>query len=682
MMVQKRLPGAGDGIASEFLRRWALVTVAGAVVLSTVDAVLLQRARSFFTGGFLSVDHLDGPAAVAAFVAVSLLADAAVIGPLAGLVMWVLCLRRVRASVCAAAALLASAGPLLVADGLSYQLLRYLGDAADLSLMFELAGGSVRELLAVASSHLMVPMLLVVGAGAAAGALVWLLHRYAAGAPSRPVKARVLAVPGFVCVAGLVAATLSSASSDALENGLGRKPAGKVLAFIAEEASDLDRDGFGMGARLTDPDPFDAAVFPYALDRPGNGVDENGIGGDLPAGTPPYVEPPVATTPWVRRPDVVLFVLESFRADIVGLQFEGRAVTPVLDALAAQGVSSAAAYSHNGYTAQSRYHLLAGSLAGVRDGRTLIDDFKANGYQVAYFSGQDESFGAEEYRVGFNRSDVAYDARVEPERRYSTFTTAGSLAVPFAVVQERIGEFLQRPDAERRPLFLYVNFHDTHFPYSHDSIATVVSPSRLPRGRIEPEERDALWATYVNTAANVDRAIGEALADVRRARGADPAVIVTADHGESLFDEGFLGHGYALNDVQTRVPLIAANLPLAIDQPFGQVDLRDAIGAALRVPADASARPRLEASPDQQVFQYLGTVNRPRQIAFLGRDGRVVYDLRTGLVRIRGGAWRRPGDLNGSERAEFLRLVREWERMVLARRAGRANPVVPPIHGQ
>jgi arylsulfatase A-like enzyme len=195
----------------------------------------------------------------------------------------------------------------------------------------------------------------------------------------------------------------------------------------------------------------------------------------------------------------------------------------------------------------------------------------------------------------------------------------------------------------------------------------------LPRASIAPADRKALWATYVNTAANVDRAIGQVLSAVRRERRTEPAVIVTADHGESLFDEGFLGHGYALNEVQTRVPLIVANLPIVIDQPFGQSDLRPAIGAALQVPAEMPSAPRLRSIRGRRVFQYLGTVNRPRQIAFLRPDGRTIYDFRSRRVQIRDGAWQRPSELAGPERDEFLSLIREWETMILARQSGKLH---------
>lgn len=645
-----------------FLRRWLTCSLAGGATVSAFDAALLQRRESYFTGGFLSTDHLNGPDEVAAFAVLSLLVDAAVVGAVAALVMWAC--RGLRPRACALAGFLAGVVPLFAADFVAYELGQYLGDALDIGLMFDLAGGNVAEFLAVSSDHLVAPMLLGIAGVAACGGIVWIVNRRERGAPVGPPRLRTLLVPVLALCVTLVASLSATSMNVRFENGVLRKPAGQALAFVADELTDFDGDGFGLASRMSDPDAWNAQVFPYAVDVPGNGLDENGIAGDLPLDAAPYLEPAVRSA-WRRSPDVVLVVLESFRFDLVGGSFEGRPVTPVLDGLAARGLSSSYAYSHNGYTAQSRFHLLSGSLGAVRDGATLIDDFNDHGYHTVWASGQDESFGGPRYDSGFMRADVRFDARSDRERRYSTFTTAGSLAVPFTVVEERATQSLH--DAPRdQPFFLYLNFHDTHFPYSHDVVKTLTSETRLPRGRIVPHERDALWATYVNTAANVDRAIGNVLDNVRRIRGTEPAIIVTSDHGESLFDDGFLGHGHALNDVQTRVPLIVSNLPLTIEEPFGHVDLRDAIARAMQVPSALPSLPRTSTDSSRQVFQYLGNVNRPRQIAFYRR---VVYDFRSRQAQVGSGPWRQPEELAGPDRAEFLRLVRLWERMMLARRA-------------
>jgi arylsulfatase A-like enzyme len=647
------------------LGRWAAATAAGAVILTAADAVLLERSKGFFRGGFLAVDYLEGPAQTTLFLVVSFLVDAALVGLVVALVAWALRRTRLHAGARVFAGFLVATGLPLAYDAVTYEVLRFLGDAFDLGLMLDLVNGDMKEIVAVSSAQLVGPAIVALAACAVAGASVWAVQRYAAGgdaAEREPVLA-----PVALAVAGAVALGVTATRSDVLENGLLRKPAGQLFAAVVNAASDVDRDGFGIVGRSADPDAFDASVYPYAVDVPGNGVDEDGVGGDLPAAAQPFHDAPMPKGSWARRPDVVLVVLESFRADLVGARFEGKPVTPVLDALAVRGLSNPAAYSHNGYTVQSRFHLFTGSLAAAPGATTLIDDFKARGYHVGYFSGQDESFGGPQYGIGFARADESSDARADRARRYSTSTTPGSLAVPLTVVEGHIRDFLGRAPRDQ-PLFVCVNFHDTHFPYTHPGVETITSSTRLAREDIVPDEKARLWATYANTAANVDRAIGSVIDAVRKARGGEPGIVVTSDHGESLFDGGFLGHGYGLNESQTRVPFVVANLPMQMTEPFAQSELRPTLLAALEAP-EGPARPALHPRGDAPIFQYLGDLSRPRQVAFLRPDGRFVYDFRSGRVKAGAADWLRPGDLPKAEHEEFLELVRFWERIQLTRRS-------------
>ena len=642
-------------------------TLLVAVGITVFDALLLQRKKAFFTGGFLSSFHVDGPLQAAGFLSASLLTDAGIAVMLVTAALWLTGRFMLTPRARNAAVLMLAAGPLLVADFVMYQLVTYLGDAFDLSLMFDLTGRQPGEFLAVSSQHLIGPSILLIAGGIVAFGIVRAVNRLGpAGRASRlrlPIRAFVLASGMFV-VAG-VASALVRASSETFEDGLRRKPGGSLFVSLTELATDADRDGFGVGGRMSDPDPFDAGIFPYAVDIPGDGIDQNGVAGDLPADTAAYAETPAITAPWVHRPDVVLIVLESFRADAIGRTVNGKPVTPVLDELARQGVSVPLAFSHNGYTAESRFHIFSGSIAGVRDGQSIIDDFKANGYEVAYFSGQDDSFGGAAYGVGMERADVAYDAKQDRDLRYSTFTTAGSLAVPHEIVQQRIASFLRARD-RGKPLFLYVNFHDTHYPYHHPSMRPLVSDRVVAEGDIHPSRASALHEMYFNAAANVDAAIGATLEMVRGHLTAPPAVIVTADHGESLFDEGFLGHGYGLNDVQTRIPLIVSGIGLDVEQPFGQVELRDLIASAL-ADGDRTDRPSVGTRAGKDVFQYLGTLSRPRQIGLVTAEGRTIFDFRTNRVRLGEGPWQRPDALDEAGAARFVGLVRMWERMMVAR---------------
>ena len=164
---------------------------------------------------------------------------------------------------------------------------------------------------------------------------------------------------------------------------------------------------------------------------PGNGIDEDGVGGDLPVAEAAYSEGAATAPPWALeagrrpRPARERARRRARRDDRRAPGDAGAARTSLRPA-----ASAPLAFSHNGFTYQSRFHLFSGSLAGVRGGRTLVDDFKGNGYRVGYFSGQDDSFGGPELAVGFDRADAFFDARSAPDRRYTQFSTPGSLAVP------------------------------------------------------------------------------------------------------------------------------------------------------------------------------------------------------------------------------------------------------------
>src|SRR5690606_28155775 len=98
--------------------------------------------------GFLSAYHTSGLPEAAAFLAVSLLCDAGVAAALAAAAVVITGRFRLTPLARHAGVLLLTAAPLLVADIVMYQLLTYLGDAFDLSLMFDLTGRQPGEFLA------------------------------------------------------------------------------------------------------------------------------------------------------------------------------------------------------------------------------------------------------------------------------------------------------------------------------------------------------------------------------------------------------------------------------------------------------------------------------------------------------------------------------------------------------
>jgi hypothetical protein len=445
-----------------------------------------------------------------------------------------------------------------------------------------------------------------------------------------------------------------------VDAGLRRKPTTRWYSSVIQRVTDVDRDGYGLLSRPPDPDAWNAAVHPWAVEIPGNGVDENGVGGDLPAGLPPYDEGSGRPTTWRRRPPFLLAVLETFRGDLVGARDGEREITPVLNGLGRQGVVVARAYSHNGFTAQSRFHIFRGSVAGLREGTSLIDDFKANGYETAFMSAQDESFGGPALDVGFYRADKVYDARQDVARRFTQFSTPGSLGIPYYVLLERVEEYLRSRSADR-PLFLTVNFQETHFPYYHKGVKPILNEIVVGRDAIAPERAADLKRMYENTAASVDLALGQVIELMTRHAGGAPAVVALADHGESLFDDGLLGHGYALDDQQMRIAMAVAKLPARIPEPFGQSDLRDVIWQALGEEA-SEARPTVVPDPSRRVFQYIGSFERPSQIGFVTADGRVSVHMVNLQARLGAAPWRALSSLPADEARRVDELVHFWER--------------------
>jgi len=651
---------------------WRRLTSGTALLVTLVEAALLQRKYGLFTGGFLSVNYLPTWADGLAFLCLVLLLNAAAVAPISALALMLGRAVRLRPWAARFVAVAAGGAPLLIADFLMYQLWAYLGDAFDLHLMYQLTGRHVAEIRAVAAPLVAGPLYTGLLLLAVVVALTWLINRVQRGVTTVIDVPRPLVVVrtslGLAAISAVMVTSVAL-SSDAMTYGLRRTPAGALAAQMLDRLSDFDRDGYGLLQNPRDTAPFDPRIHPYALEIPGNGVDENGLAGDLPLDRARYQERPPPTAMWPVRPPVLLFVLESFRADVVGATFGGRAVTPIFEGLASQGVNVASAWSHNGFTTQSRFHILTGSLTG-RGGTSLLDDFKRNGYDVGYFSAQDDSaFGGGD--LNYSSVDKYFDARQDPNRRYSTYTVAGSLALPFDVLEEHIRDYLNSRRS-KAPLFMYVNFHDTHYPYNHAGLKNLLGGDPLPLSLISIARRRDLWRTYLNAAANVDAAIGRVIESVTASVGAPPGVIIISDHGESLFDEGFLGHGFALNVAQTQVPMIVAGLPMRIRVPFGQASLRDAVNDALSGAVPVNARPVVEIG-DAKVFQYLGPLETPGQIGWLSTTGPYTYDFRTDRVQLWGSTVRRDV-LAGEPLRMFTDLVHTWESMQLTLAGRSAQP--------
>ncbi|MEA3036846.1 MAG: hypothetical protein QOH04_2623 [Sphingomonadales bacterium] len=637
------------------LRPWWPLALAFGATLG-VELALVERKYGIFGGGFGSSHVLRGAGEWALFLAGLLLAHALLIG-LLWLVVRAVHGRRRRASpLLPLNFLFVAVGGYVALLAAKFEVLSYFSDALSFGLIRDLGGGSLGDALLFVGSE--------AGLAALAAAAVVVLWVVALRMLRRWLPERVAAPPMKWWHLLWVALPLPFVAFAAdrvpdVRYGLARFTAFGLANAALSEASDFDRDGYSWFTPRLDTAPFDASRHPYALDVPDDGVDQDGVAGDFHfAGEVPAPGP-------VRLPNapkhLVLVVLESTRADAIGRIVEGRPATPVLNGLAAEGSAAGEAYSHVGFTTASLKSLFSGRLDPPPGTPSLFRDLKANGYRIGIFSGQPESFGDISSVVGMKESaDVFVDAETLKDERAFEFAAKGSLLVDGRRLLAAFDRAMGDPTGWQRPTFLYWNFQEAHFPYSHPGMPRLLPGAPIPRGKIEAANRRWTALTYWNAVAYDDWLIGRLIARLQRLGvWKDTLLVVTADHGESLFDDDFLGHGHVINRQQTRVPLILSAKGVTL--PAGPVGLYDYRSIVLR--ALGGNVPKGESHP---VFQHIGSLDAPAAIGMVEAGGVfTVFDFETEEVRFGDQGPRARYDAlapGSAARARADRLFREWAR--------------------
>ena len=629
-----------------------------AVVLVTLAAELLlaERKYAIFGGGFGQSRVLDTPVEIGAFLAAILICHALILFLLYRLV------RRLHRGKSNTPlfhfnfVFFVGGGALAVLVG-KYQALAFFSDAMSFQIVRNLGGGSLVDALKYTLSEAGLIAIGLLGAGAFYAAALFLLRKRWRDTPPLHdhwrlgrglLVALLLAAPFVLFAANRVDDARAAA---ARFNGV------MALGTLFHEASDLDRDGWSFFSFPLDRQPFDGSRHPYALDVPGDGIDQDGFGGDFAfSGGAESAPAPVIAG---RKRNVILIVLESTRADAFGRWVDGRPLTPVMDQLAARGSSARAAYSHVGFTTFSLQSLFTGQLAPVDDRQSLVRDFLANGYQVGVISGQAEDFGDTAALTGMRRGSLFVDGEMLKEERAFSFAAQGSVNIDGKILLREFDRALGRPEAWQRPRFLYLNLQSAHFPYYSPGMDRILPGEPIPRGEIGAANRARVERTYLNAIAYNDRLIGLLIDRLERLGVRDDTlVVVTADHGESLFDDGFLGHGHMLNDQQTRIPFILSDPGIAIPAAIGLSDMRAIVLRA--------AGADIPAAPAGPVFQYLGTLDRPGSIGTVDAAGRrTIFNLFDESVWTSGAErWSLYADLaeGSAGRRAADALIGEWAR--------------------
>jgi phosphoglycerol transferase MdoB-like AlkP superfamily enzyme len=506
-----------------------------------------------------------------------------------------------------------------------YQLLRYFSDNMDFWLASQLAGGSLFDAIRYGADEITLASALVVGA-----LVIFLAGHFAIRAWARSKSERTSPVGQL---SGLSPALRPKASRVMMFASIAAVLA--VTAGIGYAARSMPQMTYGLSrtvayttltqtaSLLVDVQPSRFDVTPFQTARASQPAQSNVSLASV---------SPVAPVLTTKPSHLFVFVLESVRAEAIGKIVNGHPVTPNLTAMAEKGTYIPSAYSHAGYTAPSLTTLFNGALPGRGSpDQSLFATLKRLGYKVSVISGQDESFGGITKNTGMETyADYFFDARSAIEDRVHVSTLHGSLQLTEARLLRQLDSYLDETDPGQ-PQFIYFNVQAAHFPYNHRDMAPIITDKPIPRSEISADAKEQLALTYWNAVANGDRFIAEAISHLK-AKGLyeNALVVVLADHGESLFDDNFLGHGHALNDTQTRIPLLFNRPGITVTQPVGQDELHNIILSTLsrEKPSPTTAGPQ-----PKTVFQYIGTLDEPNQIGLVRRDGsRIVLDFVTHKV--------------------------------------------------
>ncbi len=261
-----------------------------------------------------------------------------------------------------------------------------------------------------------------------------------------------------------------------------------------------------------------------------------------------------------HRPNVVLVLTESVRADALCSDPPPTCRAPFLDGVAADRMPLGKLTSQTPNTFSACMVLWTG-LSPAVDFRTahsapvLWEIARAVGYRTAYVTSQNpnyEDFGTFTRRAGID-----------------VLVTATDLG---GVAQEQLGAPDERATAEMlrfvrstdpaTPYFAVLHLSNTHAPYRVDpELAPFTPHSTDPLGNTA-----AFHNHYRNSVALQERLVADFVRALRATPGwDDTALLFLSDHGEQFREHGGLYHNHSLYDEELRVPgwLIAG--PAAVD---------------------------------------------------------------------------------------------------------------------
>lgn len=368
------------------------------------------------------------------------------------------------------------------------------------------------------------------------------------------------------------------------------------------------------------------------------------------------------------RPNVLLIVMDTTRADHLSCYGYPRTTTPHLDRFAEEGIVFEQATAAAPWTLPSHASLFTGLLPSQHRAdwphqrlddhlMTLPELLREQGYQTAGFVNNGWIGRALNFHQGFDYFVESWEGnqlvsrlalvgiarKLERMLRNAAGLSEQSDGANAARTNRQIHRWLDEARDAQRPFFLFVNYLEPHFPYEPPEPyrSRFVQPAHrevvkrlnfrdfvrlTPPVRFDPPIQAALTDLYDGEIAYLDMRVGELLEELKRRRLLDHTiVIVTSDHGENLGDHAIFEHQFCVYETLVHVPLILrypGRLPagIRVTEPVSLVDVMPTLVEllGLEAPTVQAASPghswvgsALAVPPDRAILtEYLPPLPR------------------------------------------------------------------------
>ena len=379
--------------------------------------------------------------------------------------------------------------------------------------------------------------------------------------------------------------------------------------------------------------------------------------------TPPVPEPPRL---------VILYVMDALRADHVGHLGPHVELTPVLDRLAADGVSFEQHFAVAPNTPPSTralftgLHLLDDRQLPHPGPERLAEVFRAAGYRSVSITGNPNLGPNLDLGVGFETVELL---RVIEDHHPEHPPTVNRSA---EILHEAALAWVDGlAPAERG--FLYLHTMNPHNPYTPPpEIEARLAPSgpstidgrtrtltAIRDRRLDVQETDVerIGKLYAAGVEYGDRELRRLLGELSsRFDPGDILLVVTSDHGEELFEHGGVVHGYTLYDEMLHIPLIMSwpgrVKPGRVTTPTTTVDLHATLLALLGRPPEAAIGRSLwptvlgtEPASSEPRLTFAAAPGLDGAVMVRSRDWKLIQAPRGGVKRGQGHGRGRSWDL-------------------------------------